>query len=217
MMMKKIFCFQLLLLFFLPSAGCVQIKQPYIESHQYTLEYDSPEFGDLHPLPVILQVERFTASPVYDTNRMVYRDRDFAREEYAYHRWRTRPASLIQNFLVRDLTRSSLFRAVFSDPTFSPDYSLTGKVEEFLEWDQEERWLAVFTLTVSLFSLKGAGGELILFQEVFSSRQPAARKEPRAIAEAMSLAMAEVSGEVIRAIYEAIAFRELALKPDPAG
>jgi ABC-type uncharacterized transport system auxiliary subunit len=192
----------LLLALFL--VGCVQIRQPYIETFHYTLEYAPPELPALKPLPVVIQVDRFISSPVYDTNRMVYRDRDFARDAYAYHRWRTRPANLVQNFLVRDLTRSSLFQAVFADAAINPDYILEGTVDDFLEWNLQDQWLAVVNITVSLSSQEEQGRQRILFQENFSSRQPAARKEPQAIAEAMSRAMAEISGEVIRVVHTAI-------------
>jgi ABC-type uncharacterized transport system auxiliary subunit len=194
-----------LLLLALLFAGCVQIRQPYIQTFHYTLEYAPPEFPALQPLPIILQVERFTASPVYETNRIVYRDRDFARDAYAYHRWRTRPANLVQNFLVRDLTHSSLFRAVFADAAINPDYVLEGTVEDFLEWDLQDQWLAVVSMTVSLSAQEGPARQRILFQENFSSRQPAARKEPQAVAEAMSRAMADIAGEIIRTVHAAIA------------
>jgi ABC-type uncharacterized transport system auxiliary subunit len=198
-----------LLLLVLLFAGCVQIRQPYIETFHYTLEYAPLEFPGLQPLPTVLQVERFTASPAYDTNRMVYRDQDFARNTYAYHRWRSRPANLVQDLLVRDLTRSSLFRAVLADTAINPDYVLEGTVEEFLEWNLQEQWLAVLTITVSLSATNGPARQRVLFQENFSSRQPAAAREPQAIAEAMSRAMAEISGDIIRVTHAAIARQHL--------
>jgi ABC-type uncharacterized transport system auxiliary subunit len=198
------FTLLLLVSFLLPA--CVDLKQPYREIVYYTLEYSPPEFPELDPLPAIVRVERFTVAPEYDSERIIYRDEAHARNAYAYHRWRARPGRLTGDFLARDLRRSGLFQAVFTEQSGRwADYALEGSVEEFLEWDQEEQWLAVLSIAVTLLAPPEKNiSQRIVFQKTFSARRPAARKHPQAVAEAMSLAMTEISAEVIRAIHAAI-------------
>ncbi|MDA8165790.1 MAG: ABC-type transport auxiliary lipoprotein family protein [Desulfobacteraceae bacterium] len=207
----------LLLLFLLPA--CINLKQPYREVHYYTLEYPPPRFPDLKPLPVILRVEPFTVSPEYDTDRIVFRNEAYARNTYAYHRWRARPNKLVRDFLARDLRRSGLFLAVFTGENVGQsDYALEGSVEDLLEWDQKAQWLAVLTVDVTLLASREEDiTRRIIFQKTFSARQPAARKDPQAIAAAMSQAMASVSGEIIRAVHAAIAAAPPGEAPQPGG
>jgi ABC-type uncharacterized transport system auxiliary subunit len=196
--------FSVLLLVFLAS-GCAPISPPYVETNHYILEYPPPAFPDLAPLPVVLHVDRFTVSPVYDTDRIIYRDQAHTRNAYAYHRWRTRPDSLIRDSFLRDLRHSALFQAVLADAIGrGADFLLAGTVEEILEWNREEEWLAVLTISVNLVAREPNGPQGIIFQQTFSARQPAARKDPQAVVEAMSQAMAELSGEIIRAVHAVI-------------
>jgi cholesterol transport system auxiliary component len=194
-----------LLIVILPA--CVDLKQPYQEIKYYTMEYPPPELPALAPLPGALRVERFTISPDYAGERIIYRDEAHARNTYAYHRWRARPDKMVRDFLARDFRRSGVFQGVFTDESGRrADYALEGSVEEFLEWDEKEQWLAVLTVAVTLLAPPETNiSERIIFQKTFSARRPAAEKHPQAVAEAMSKAMAEVSAEIIRTVHAAIA------------
>lgn len=209
-MARRTIPFILLLLVALLLPACVNIKQPYREVDYYTLEYPPPEFPARPSLPAILQVEHFTTSPEYDSEQIIYRNKVFVRNGYPYQRWRARPGRLVRDFLTRDFRQSGLFKAVFTAPSGRrADYALEGSVEQFLEWDQKKQWLAVLTLNVTLLAPRQEDiSRKILFQKTFSSRRPAAQKNPEAVVAAMSQAMAGVSAEVIRAVYAAIALQK---------
>ncbi|MEJ2034344.1 MAG: ABC-type transport auxiliary lipoprotein family protein [Deltaproteobacteria bacterium] len=197
----------LLLLVALLLPACINLKQSSQEINYFTLEYPPPEFPGLSPLPVTLQVEHFTSSPDYDSDQIIYRNESYARNAYAYYRWRAKPDRLVRDFLARDFQRSGLFKAIFTEEGGRlSEYALEGSVEEFLEWDEKKQWLAVLTLEVTLLAPQEKNiSQQIVFQKTFSAREPAASKDPQAVAAAMSQAMAKVSAEIIRAVYAAIA------------
>jgi ABC-type uncharacterized transport system auxiliary subunit len=183
--------------------GCINLKQPSYHIDYFALEYEPRPAGNLNPLPHVLKVNRFRAAPVYNTTQMIYRDRPFKREAYTYHKWRTNPGDLVSSLLARDIQRSGLFKAVVShESRLSVSYVLEGSVDEFLESNREGVLQAVLTVSTTLM----AAGERdlnksVLFQETFHAAEPCKEKGPQALAEAMSEAMAQVSQEIIRSLY----------------
>ena len=193
----------LLPLSFLPS-GCATLKQPALKVEFYTLEYAPPRARDSKPLPVALRVERFSAAPIYDTGRIIYRDREFRREAYVYDRWRADPADLVAYYLIRDLRECDLFQAVLSrESSISPSHVLEGSVDEFLEWDRAADWQAVLAVSITLVAQAEPDlAKKVLFQKSFRAVKTCKEKNPRGLAEAMSEAMAAVSEEIIRQVYD---------------
>jgi ABC-type uncharacterized transport system auxiliary subunit len=186
------------------SGGCVSLKQPSYKIHYLTLEYEPSPEENLKPLPYVLKVVRFGAAPLYNTTEMIYRDRPFKREGYTYHKWRTDPGDLVSFFLARDIQSSGLFKAVFShESRLSAPYVLEGSVDEFLESDTGGAPRAILTVSTTLI----AAGERditksVLFQKTFHAAKPCKEKSPKALAEAMSQAMAQVSQDIIRSLHD---------------
>jgi len=196
------------ILFILPGiatllGACLNLKQPSNKIEFYTLEYDPPQLSDHKPLPCAIRLEPFTVAPEYNSDRIIYRDKSFKRDSYVYHRWHANPGNLVTSFLGRDMKNSGLFKAVLPYDTRLPSsYLLEGSVNEFLEWDAEEKWEAVLTLSITLM----AGNEpdvnqRILFQKNYHAREPCKQKNPRALADAMSQAMSMISREIIETLY----------------
>ena len=194
----------ILLVLFLVVNACVTMGQPAVRIEHYTLEYTPPGPADRALLPVILKIERFSVAPSYSTRQMVYRDRSFKRETYAYHHWRAHPGDLISDYLLRDMRRSGLFRAVLEEgSTLATTHVLQGSLDEFFEWNDEEGWKAVLTMTATLINSREADpGKKILFQKTFRTLEPCKEKSPAGLAEAMSKAMARVSGKIIDTVYD---------------
>ena len=65
-------------------ASCMNLKQPVNKIDYYTLESTPPKLSSLKPLSHVIKLERFTASPTYNTRRIIYRDRSFKRDSYVY-------------------------------------------------------------------------------------------------------------------------------------
>lgn len=187
--------------------GCsMSLKQPVAKIETYTLEYDSPVIQGMGSLPYVIAVDRFSVAPLYDTVRMVYRDRAFKRDAYAYHQWRVNPGDLVTFFLSRDLKNSGLFRAVLSDKSrLKPSFVLEGSVDEWVEWEKEEDWNAVLTLGITLIAADEPDtAKRILFQKSYGATEPCERKTPRAYAESMSVAMSRVSERIILDIHDVL-------------
>ncbi|MBN1103452.1 MAG: membrane integrity-associated transporter subunit PqiC [Deltaproteobacteria bacterium] len=187
-------------------ASCTSMRQPSPRIDYYTLEYAPPLAGERKPVHRVIKVARFSAAPLYSTAQIIYRDRPFKREAYTYHRWRSTPADLVTYFLSRDLKQSGLFKAVLPhDSGQSSDFIIDGSVDEFLEWDQEDSWEAALTFSVTLMAANEPDiSRRVLFQKTYQGRSPCRQKNPRALAEAMSEAMAGLSAKVIADVYEAL-------------
>ena len=191
-------------------AGCMNLKQPLNKIDYYTLESTPPKLSGLKPLPHVLKLERFTASPTYNSRRIIYRDQSFKRDSYVYCKWRANPGALVTHILNRDTRCSRLFKAVLtSDSRFTSSHLLEGNVDEFFEWDMEDTWKAVLSLSITLMDEKKLDAEgKILFQKTYREEAPCKRKNPRALAEAMSYAMSKISEQIIKDVYDCLKDRD---------
>lgn len=191
-------------------SACLDFKQPSNKIEYYSLEYDPPPMRDLEPISNVIAVELFDVSPIYNTRKIIYRDRSFKRAAYDYHKWHANPGEFVSHFLARDLQRSHLFRAVVPRNRPFPGASvLGGSVDEFLEADMPAGWQAVLSLSIILIAEhEPDAAKKILFQKTYDIRKPCRRKNPRALAEAMSQAMSEASVRIIRDVYEHLAQRQ---------
>lgn len=201
---KKIFIiFMCLPLIF---CGCPSLKHSRNKVQFYTLEYEPPSIAALEPLPSVIRIDRFSVAPLYNTNRIIFRDGSFKRDAYVYFKWRANPGDLVSHFLGRDIKQSGLFKAVLphnSRLTYSS--LLEGSVHEFFEWDEEKQWNAILSLSVTLMVENEPDiSKRILFQKTYRTRKACNQKHPRALAEAMSRAMAEVSGKIIMDVYSCL-------------
>ena len=190
----------------LASAACVDLKQPRTKIEYYTLEYDPPVPDHHPPVSEPIRVNQFAVSPIYNTNRIIYREGLFKREAYVYHKWRANPADVVTYLLRRDLQQSGLFKAVVSrESRLPPAYVLEGSVDEILEWNKKSGWEAFLSLSITLMQENEPDiSKKILFQKTYFSNKPCRQKNPGALAEAMSSAMSEISAQIMLDIYKAI-------------
>jgi len=187
----------------LATGGCLGLGKPAYQIDHYVLEYDAPQMAHLEPLPAVVRLERFSVAAPYNTSRIVYRESAYKRETYNYHRWRANPGDLVTHFLGRDFRESGLFRAVLPhDSRFSASCVLEGAVEAFYERDSEEAWDAVLGLSVTLIADEEPDvSKRVLFQGDYHEIEPCARKNPKALSEAMSRAMRRASERILTDVY----------------
>ncbi len=202
----NIFRLQIVLLILLSMVlgSCVTLKQPRENTDHYILEYDSPQMSGLERLPFTIRLNRFDVAPVYNTHKIIYRDKSFKRAAYPYSKWRANPGDLVTYFLTRDLKDSRLFQAVVPKGSRIPtSYLLEGTVEEFLEKDSEADWEAILTVSIVLSGEDEPDvSKRVVFQKTYNARETCEHKNPSALAKAMSEAMAKISADVIRDIYK---------------
>jgi len=184
--------------------ACLNLRQPSNKIEYYTLEYDPPLFTEMDQLPYAVSVEHLTVAPMYDTTQIIYKEGPFARDAYAYHRWRVNPGDMITSLLNRDIRHSGLFKTVTPYASqYGSQFSLGGEVEEFFEWDTEEGWKAVLSLSISLISVNERDvSKKVLYQKSYRATEACKQKNPRALAEALSLEMSRLSREIITDLYE---------------
>ena len=190
--------------------GCSFFSTPTKEISFYTLEYQVEKTPPSEPLPVSIRVERFGAAPEYNSSRIVYRDAAYNRKAYVYHKWQAKVGDIVYYFMTRDFAESGFFKAVFADDTrFPASYRIGGFVNEFGEWDLEPNWMAVNVVNIILFAENEPDvRKRILFQKTYRAQVKVNGKNPVALVEAMSQAMATLSAEVIEDVYAAIKKRE---------
>ncbi|MDQ1329951.1 MAG: trans aux protein [Thermodesulfobacteriota bacterium] len=189
-----------------PLCGCSLLGSSPPKTDYYTLEYDSPKVTGLNALPSIIKIDRFYASPLYNSEKISYRKSDFQTDEYIYKRWETNPAQLISYFIYRDIKQSGIFKGVFSHDTgYAATHSVSGTVDEFYEDDRGKTWEAVLSLDIVLMAENEPDiNKRIIFQKKYSARKPCIKKNPQAVAEAMSKAMSELSGQIITDIHKSL-------------
>lgn len=192
------------------ATGCLnfsELVQPALEVNYYTLEYEPPSLAEAAPAPVVIGINEFTASPLYATGDMIYKKKDFLVAEYVYHRWRTPPAGMITYLLERDTRATGRYRGVYGpDGLARARYIIEGSVDKFLENDATTDWRAELAISITLRDAGAAGrdGDGIVFQKHYETSQPCARNNPRAFAEAMSLAMKRLSAAIITDVHEKV-------------
>jgi len=78
-------------------------------------------------------------------------------------------------------------------------------VDEFFELDAIESWNAVLSITITLMAANEPDvSKSVLFQKSYRVKKMCKHKNPQGLAQAMSLAMGEISREVIKDIYLAV-------------
>ena len=191
-------------------SACLDLKQPSNKIDYYSLEYDPPRIRGLQPIAEVIKVEQFSVAPMYNTHKIIYRDKSYQRAAYTYHKWRTNPGESVTYFLARDMQQSQLFKAVLSRRSKSVySYVLEGSVDEFLESDTASGCQAVLTLSIVFIAEHEPDlDKKIRFQETYHQSKPCKQKNPTALAEAMSLAMSEASTKIINDVYENLANRK---------
>ncbi len=130
-----------------------------------------------------LVVRPFTARDPYDQNYMVYRQSPYQLDFYHYHRWAATPAQQVTDWTRRYLHSSGVFAKVFPTADARADLALGGVVRQFEEIDQEHTWEAA--LSIDFWLTRGDQRTPLWFQS-YAATQQAAKRNPAAIAEAMS-------------------------------
>jgi ABC-type uncharacterized transport system auxiliary subunit len=178
--------------------GCTNIKHAPLDIHYYTLEYDPRPPEKTPPLPQVLKIERFQTSPLYDSNRMIFKDADFRRDEFSYHKWRAQPGELVSYFLARDFSETGRFQATLYFESALPfTYIITGVVEDFyLQAGNPNQ--AVLSVSVNLVdNTRRNDGRHILMQKKYRRAIAASTGGPQGLAASLSVAMQQISEQIL--------------------
>ena len=194
----------LLLFVLLLCSACLGKSSPSHPIYYYTLSYESPVVSLTPQLPCTLRVERFSASPPFNSQRIIYSHGGLQRNAYAYRQWIATPGELLSFLFARDLRQCGGFRAVLPpDAALSATHGLYGWVEEFIEKDNGAQWQAVATIHITLISNRDHDPtRKILLQKRYHAAAPCNARTPEALAEAMSRVAGEIAQSAIKDIYD---------------
>ncbi len=136
------------------TSGCSLGEKRTQGVRQYILEYPPPTAEGLVQTKDLIKVERFSVAQAFNTTAMLYRDIPFTLNSDPYNRWKVNPGEMVSDYLIRDLRRMNLFRAVYSyHDLVETRYVLQGHVEDFLEMDEIRSAKAVLGMNVTLLDL----------------------------------------------------------------
>jgi len=197
-------CILILALFLL--SGCLGGTPAPVPTTYYTLEYPSPRPSSQVTADTVLRLEDMESPSEPAGRDILYRSGPFMRDAYRYHRWHVPPTDMVQGLLLRDIRASGLFRAVLSPAEAgTARYLLSGRVEEFLQREDQGSSLATLVISMTLVDT-GGNGEIdrIVLQNTYRLAEPLGSRKPADLAKGMSAAMAHLSRELIIDIDVAI-------------
>jgi len=188
------------------STGCLKRDAPSNIVERYTFEYPSPDFPGIAKTDQIIKIERFSVAKAFNSKSMVFRPAPYQLDAYGSNHWMVNPGDMVNDYLLRDLRNSNLFKATYSFRDLEDArYILEGSVDEFLEIDTEGSRTAAISLSITLLDFSRAGSaDRILFQKKYQTREPLAEKTPTGLAQAMSSGMGKLSAMIIHDILQAI-------------
>ena len=186
----------------LMMGGCTNLKQVPIESHYYTIEYDPPLPIKAEPLPYVVKIEQFQTSPLYNSNHIVFKNEDFTRDEYIYHKWRAHPGELVSFFLSRDFSETGHFQAaLYYESSLPYTYLITGVVEDFY-LQTGDFGEAVLSVAMNLVDNTRHGkGNFVLMQKKYRRSVETHKRDPSGLAKAMSTAVQQISAQILNDVY----------------
>jgi cholesterol transport system auxiliary component len=188
-------------------SACMGSASPSQPIYYYTLDYPAAQSIQRPDLPVVLGVNRFSASPPFDSPRMIYADKGLHRNAYAHYQWICAPGELLPYLVARDLRAGGGYLGVLTPgTTLEATHTINGWIETFLEDDRTEKWQARICLHITLLSIRGRDpADRILFQHIYRATMFCNANTPAALAEAMSRATAQVSAALDRDVYQCLA------------
>ncbi len=196
----------LLILFLLLISACTTGRSPGRAFENYTLEYAPPAFSNLSPLNEILRIDHFSAAQAFNSTAMLYRSGPSLLNAYAYHRWKATPPDIVTDLILRDLKRSGLFKAVFSEyDEADARFVLQGRVEEFLEIEERGSRKALLALDITLLDRSQRDpAKGVIFQRGYRALEPLDATTPGAFARGMSRALEKLSRRITEDLYDAV-------------
>ena len=195
--------FLLVLLTSLVCCGCslTRAKQE-VQYYALALPPHSPAPSGPAPVKASLVVRPFAAQPPYNRDRMVYRSSPYEFDFYHYHRWVTKPADMLTTLTRRTLQQSGLFTTVYPTPDARADLRLGGVVRQYEEVDQAQSWQAA--LSIEVWLSRSQEPAPFWFQS-YSATRLATKRNPAAVAEAMSQNLQDILARLTTDLASALA------------
>jgi ABC-type uncharacterized transport system auxiliary subunit len=181
-------------------SGC-SLTKPRQEVYHYTLALHLPETA-MSTVKATLIVRNFLAQDPYNQERLVYRTSPYQLDFYNYHRWAAIPTEQVTDWTRRYLRTTSLFAKVYPTSDGAADFILTGKIRQLDEIDHEQAWEA--TLSIDFWLTRAEQRTPLWFQS-YSATQQTAKRNPSAVAEAMSRNLETILSKLVTDLAPVVA------------
>jgi len=177
----------------------------------YTLAYPPPPPASTTPLGGVAMIRRLTTFSQYGTDRLVIQGSIFGTEFSYYQRWAASPASMIADFLYRDLSGSGLFEAVLNGPGYvRPMYELSGTLEKIQANRSRKGWETELVVNMLFFPYGRDGESPVadkLYQKRYRMTAPCEDSSAESIVASMSVCMEALSLELIQDLKDFLIVR----------
>ena len=181
--------------------GC-SLTKPRPEVHHYTLMVTVPTATTQKTAKTTLVVRPFSAAEPYNQERLVYRTSPYELDFYNYHRWAASPVQQVTDWTRQYLRGASLFAKVYPTGEGIADFALGGKIRQFDEIDKDQSWDA--TLSID-FWLTGIDHRKPLWSRSYTATRQTERRNPTAVAEAMSRNLEDILGRLVADLAPVVA------------
>ncbi|PKN60500.1 MAG: hypothetical protein CVU53_02775 [Deltaproteobacteria bacterium HGW-Deltaproteobacteria-11] len=190
--------------------ACSLGGKPAVMVEQYALEYPPPTMQNLSPIDAVVRLERFSVAQIFNHVKMIYRQKPYQYNDYAYHRWRANPGDMVGDSMLRDLRAAGIFKSVFSYRDLeNASLLLKGGVGEFYESDEKDGRKAILSVHITLMdTTQKELTKQIIFQKNYRYEEPVTEQTVQGFARAMSRAAEKLSGQVITDVHEAMKNRK---------
>ena len=170
----------LLVLASLSAAACTLLRPPPVVRYYTLAPPGTPPAG----LDAPIRVGAFSADEPYVTARLAYRTSPYRLDYYAYHRWAADPRVLLAT-----AARDYLEHAAASS---GMPFELSGHIRRLEEVDGQDGWEAALALDIRV----RRDGKLLL-ERSYAETERAARRNPEAVAAALSAALGRILDQVV--------------------
>ncbi len=176
--------FVLIFFTFIILSGCGTVP----EIHYYVIDYPiSPKQVDNPMFDIVLGVTSFRSDPIYEEDRIIYRESPYEVKFYNYHQWMIPPKEMVTEKALSQLTASGLFSLVVPFPQYSQvDYLLRGTVKQFEERDKDKQWFAHVRLHLELINRDT--GKLV-WRNDFTQHTHVVSKRPIEVVRALGISL----------------------------
>ena len=133
-----------------------------------------------------IAVAAYSSNSGFDTSRLAYRVGKNELRYYGYRKWIAEPAQMLRELTIRYLAASRRFSQVDKlDHVPDPQAVIGAHVTAIEEVDdlEEERWYARLAMS---FSARREGSNDVLLRHAFDVTLPCKRRDPAAVANALS-------------------------------
>ncbi len=174
--------------------GCFSRPKPEIKYYELALPAPAVVGTEAEGQGPSLVVRRLQAREPYAQERMVYRTSPYAIAFYNYQLWASPPAEQVTHQTAKTLRGSGLFSRVSSLPASSGDFLLGGVVRQFEEIDGKDAWDAALEVD---YWVSRPGEPSPFWFHTYRAVRRSGRRNPEAVAAAMSDNLAEVLGHLL--------------------